>query len=310
MPDDAQVIDDLLASYRADDPSRPAVDAARWAGQFEADEKPVLLRVVRRWIETYYWGPERIESILDAVIADLRGERVAVAPLQPAGSVQAHLNKRFVSRLREHGVSMPRQSSTAEVHVYLDDVVCTGRSVERHLKRFLPRLAPGSSVLVFHLAEHAHDVKKRRAAVGALAADYGIELRTDHALRIENRPETLGGLEVIAPAPWTKRALHPSYTARINKAAFREPDLFGDGPLFADADERDVVERAFLRVGSRLAAGTKGLRPLGAGEAPSLGFGAVTFTCHDAPATMPLALWWHDPRDASAWFPLVARRAA
>jgi hypothetical protein len=127
---------------------------------------------------------------------------------------------------------------------------------------------------------------------------------------MENRPEALGGLEVIAPAPWSARALDPGYVerTRINRSAFRDPDLFGDGPLFTDAEERDVVERAFLRVGSRIAAPNKKLRPLGAGESPSLGFGAVTFTFHGAPATMPLALWWHDEHDPSAWFPLVPGR--
>lgn len=305
------MIDELLADYRADDRDRQPVDAGRWVEQFEPAEQPVLLRVVRRWIEAYYWGPERVEGVLDAVIADLGDERVAVAPLQPAMSVQAGLNRLFVRRLRAHGVSMPSQASTADVHVYLDDVVCTGRSLDRHLRRFLPRVRTGSSVLVFHLVEHAHDVRRRRHALRALALDHGVVLRTDHALRMENRPEALGGLEVVAPTRWSAHALDPAYTTatRVTSGAFRDPDLFGDGPLFADPDERDVVERALLRIGSRIAAVNRRLRPLGAGESPSLGFGAVTFTFHDAPATVPLALWWHDRRDPSVWFPLVAGRA-
>jgi len=205
---------------------------------------------------------------------------------------------------------MPSQSSGADVHVYLDDVVCTGRSLDRHLRRFLPRVKPGSSVLVFHLVEHAHDVRCRRDALRALALEHDVTLRTDHALRMENRPEALGGLEVIAPTRWSAHALDPAYVTRtrVAKGAFRDPDLFGDGPLFDDGEERDVVERAFLRVGSRIAATNKKLRPLGTGESPSLGFGAVTFTYHGAPTTMPLALWWHDQRDPAAWFPLVAGR--
>lgn len=304
------MIDELLGSYRAEDPEPPVVDAGRWAEQFEADEQPVLLRVVRRWLEAYYWDPARVEDTLDAVITDLGAERVAVAPLQPAGSTQACLNRRFVRRLRAHGVSIPTMASAADVHVYLDDVVCTGRSLERHLRRFLPRVAPGTSVLVFHLVEHAHDVRNRRMAVRATADVHGVRLRTDHALRMENRPQTLGGLEVIAPAPWSARALDPAYAkrTRVGKAAFRAPDLFGDGPLFADADERDVVERAFLRVGSGIAARDRSVRPLGAGEGSSLGFGAVTCTFHDASRTMPPALWWHDPADPAAWFPLAAAR--
>lgn len=300
---DAAAIDERLASYHA------PVDAARWVEQFEPDEQPVLLRVVRRWVDAYYWDPARVEDVLDAVINDLGDERVAIAPLQPAGSAQACLNKLFVRRLRAHGVSMATQSSHADVHVYLDDVVCTGRSLDRHLRRFLPRVRPGSSVLVFHLVEHAHDNKRRRVALRAVADEHGVHLRSDHALRVENRPEVLGGLEVLAPAPSSARAIHPSYRPRVRKAAFRAPDLFGEGPLFADAEERDVVERALLRVGSHIAAANPKLRPLGAGEGASLGFGAVSFTFHDAPATMPLALWWHDPKRPSEWFPLVARRA-
>jgi len=298
---DTEVIDDLLGEFHA------PVDSARWVEQFGADEQAPLLRAVRRWVEAYYWGPERIEGVLDAVIADLRGERVGVVPMQPADSVQACLNKRFVSRLRAHGVSIAVRASNADVHVYLDDVICTGRTLDRNLRRLIPRVRPGSSVLAFHLVQHAHDSRQRRAALHALAAEHGVELRTDHALRMENRPETLGGLEVIAPAPWSARALDPSYVnrSRVTKRAFRDPDLFGDGPLYADGDERDVVEGALLRVGSRIAARSTKLRPLGAGEGPSLGFGAVTFTYHDVPATVPLALWWRD----ADWHPLVARRA-
>ena len=310
MRSDVEVIDELLVDYRADDHEFAGVDAGRWVEQFEPGEQPVLLRAVRRWIESYYWDPDRVEDVLDAVITDLGAERVAVAPLQPAGSTQACMNRLFVRRLRAHGVSIPTQSAGADVHVYLDDVVCTGRSLDRHLRRFLPRVKAGSSVLVFHLVEHAHDVRCRRDALGALAREHDVVLRTDHALRMENRPEALGGLEVIAPTPWSAHALDPAYASvtRVTRRAFRDPDLFGDGPLFADADERDVVERALLRVGSRIAAANRRLRPLGAGESPSLGFGAVTFTFHDAPTTMPLAFWWHDPRDATAWFPLVPGR--
>jgi hypothetical protein len=307
---DAEVIDELLGSYRAEEPDPPKVNATRWVEQFRPDEQVVLLRVVRRWLEAYYWSPERVEAVLDAVLADLRDERVAVAPLQPAGSVQARLNRMFVQRLRAHGVSVPTQSSRADVHVYLDGVVCTGRTLDRALRRYLPRVRPGTSVLVFHLASHTHDVKGRRAALESVARQCDVELRTDHALALENRPASLGGLEVLVPTSWAAHAIDTRYArrTRVGRAAFREADLFGDGPLFADAEERAVVEAALLRVGSRIAAGERGLRPLGAGEAPSLGFGSVTFTFHGAPPTLPLALWWHDPADPTAWFPLVPAR--
>jgi hypothetical protein len=34
----------------------------------------------------------------------------------------------------------------------------------------------------------------------------------------------------------------------------------------------------------------------------------VTFSFHDVTTTMPPALWWHDPREPEAWFPLVPKR--
>lgn len=297
MADDAERIDELLASFHE------PVDAARWVEQFRPDEHETLLRVVRRWIEAYYWDPARVEGVLDAVIADLGDERVAIAAVQPAGSTQAALNKLFVKRLRTHGVVMPNRPGAADVHIYLDGVACSGRTLDRHLGRFLPRVTPGHSVLVFHVVEHAHDAKGRRAALHESAREHGVHLRTDHALRIENRPETLGGLEVLTPAPWTWTSISADYK-RVGKAAFREPDLWGDGPLWDDADERDAVERAFLRVGSRIAAHTPRVRPLGTGEGTSLGFGNLSFTFHDAMPTMPLALWW----SSDEWFPLVAAR--
>jgi len=297
VADDAERIDELLVSFHE------PVDAARWVEQFGPEEQETLLRVVRRWIEAYYWDPARVEDVLDAVINDLGDERVAIAPVQPAGSTQAALHKLFVKRLRAHGVVMPARASVADVHVYLDGVACSGRTLDRHLRRFLPRVAPGASVLVFHLVEHALDVKDRRAALAALAAEHGVALRTDHALRVENRPETLGGLEVLVPSPWSAPAIVADYK-RVSTKAFREPDLWGDGPLWAEPDERDVVERAFLRVGSRIARTAPRVRPLGVGEGTSLGFGCLSFTFHDALPTMPLALWW----SGDDWFPLVAAR--
>jgi hypothetical protein len=297
VADDAERIEELLVSFHE------PVDAARWVEQFAPDEQETLLRVVRRWIEAYYWDPARVEDVLDGVINDLGDERVAIAPTQPAGSVQACLNKLLVKRLRVHGVVMPSRSNAADVHVYLDGVVCSGRTLDRHLRRLLARVPEGSTVLVFHLVEHAHDVKDRRAALAAAAAEHGVTLRTDHALRIENRPEAVGGLEVLVPTPWSAQYLDPGYK-RVGKAAFREPDLWGDGPLFADPDERDVVERALLRVGSHIASSAPRVRPLGVGEGTSLGFGCVSWTFHDAMPTMPLALWWQD----ESWFPLVAAR--
>jgi hypothetical protein len=297
VADDAERIDELLASFHE------PVDAARWAEQFEPDEQEHVLRVVRRWIEAYYWDPARVEDVLDALINDLGDERVAIAPLQPAGSVQACLNKLLVKRLRAHGLVMPTRVAAADVHVYLDGVACTGRTLDKHLRRYLPRVAPGSSVLVFHLVEHAHDVKERRAALHTLADELGVVLRTDHALRVENRHEALGGLETVMPTPWSARAIDAEYK-RVGRAAFREVDLWGDGPLWDDPEERDVVECALLRIGSGIAKRAPRVRPLGVGEGTSLGFGCVSWTFHDAQPTMPLALWWQD----DTWFPLVASR--
>jgi len=293
VPDDAAVIDDLVVA-----------DAGRWVEQFPAEDQDVLLGAVRRWVATYHWDHERIEGVLDALLADLRDERVAVAAMQPVGSAQAALDNLFVRRLRAHGVAMPRTLIDADVHVYLDDVLCTGRTLDRHLRRLLPRVRPGASVLVFHLVAHTADVRGRRAALDAYARELGVELRWDHALAVENRPETLGGLEVVAPGPWSRSALDPAWTSRLSAHAFRAPDLFGVGPLYADEDERDVVERALLRAGSRIAARDKRVRPLGAGENGSLGFGALSWTCFGVPATVPPALWWSD----DDWFPLVGDR--
>jgi hypothetical protein len=313
VPSDAEVIEATVADFRSDDLEPPRVDAERWAAQFEPDESPVLLRVVRRWVERYYWPRPKVWDALDALADRLDLASIAVVPSQPRRSGQATLDRLFDLVLRERGVVKRPLSAGAGLHVYLDDLGCTGRTLERHLRPFLSKVTPGSRVVAFHLVEHAHDVRRRREALATLARDRDIDLRFETATRLENRPATLGGLEVLTPTSWSAAGLVPEYRAstRVSKAAFRERDLFGDGPLFADADERDIVERALLRIGSTIALAAEhepGLRPLGAGESPSLGFGSVAFTFHNAPATMPVALWWRDPRRPDPWFPLVPRR--
>jgi hypothetical protein len=300
--DDVEELEARLADYRCDDAVPPRVDAARWASQFRPDEQATMLRVARRWVERYYWPRDRVVEALEKVAADLDDGPIAVMPRQGAGSGQATLNRLFDRILRERRVAKAPLTSGARVHVYLDDLCCTGRTLDRYLRPFVGSLAPGSQVVVFHLVEHTLDA--RRAEVERSARERGVLLRFVAGQRLENRPGALGGLDVVMPTPWAAGALAPDYDAKVTRRAFRERDLFGDGPLFVDADERDVVERALLRTGSCLArgAGKPAVRPLGFGASGTLGFGAVACTFHNAPNTMPLALWWSD-----GWFPLLPR---
>jgi hypothetical protein len=300
---DAEAIEALLAGFRCDDVEPPRIDSARWAAQFEPDERPVLLRVVRRWVERYYWPRERVVGALRALADELDGP-VAVVPSQPAMSGQAKLNRMFDRVLRERHVAKHPLTAGARVHVYLDDMCCTGRTADRGLRRLIASVPSGSHVVALHLAEHTH-LRGLRAGVEEAARQRGVLVRFAAGQLLESDPASLGGLEVLIPTPWAATALASEYVAstRVTRRAFRERDLFGDGPLYDDGDERDVVERALLRVGSRLVLGSKHVRPLGAGPSGTLGFGAVAFTFQNAPLALPPALWWSD-----GWFPLVPRR--
>lgn len=297
---DAAAIESALADFRCDDVDPPRIDAERWAGQFEVDEQPVLLRVVRRWAERYYWRRERVVAALESLADELDGGPVAVVPSQPAATGQAKLNRMFDRALRERHVAKHPLTSGARVHVYLDDLCCSGRTLTRHLRSTLAALPSGSQLVVFHVLEHT---ASDRAAVARVAGERGVLLRFASGQRLESDPAALGGLEVVIPTPWAASVLPADL--KVHKRSVRERDLFGDAPLYVDAEERDVVERALLRVGARLTVGHKHVRALGAGPAGSLGFGAVGFTFQNAPLAMPPALWW----SADGWFPLVPRRA-
>src|SRR5258708_4364280 len=233
MRSDVDAITALVADFRTDDLDPPRIDAGRWVEQFSAEEQPVLLGAVRRWLETYYWPRARVRSALEALADRLDLSSLAVVPSQPMRSGQAQLNRMFDRVLLDRGVRKRPLSAGAARHVYLDDMCCTGRTLLRHLNHFVGTVEPGAPVVVFHLIDHAEDHGARRAKLARTAHDRGVELRFDSAVTLENRRTALGGLEVITPTPWSASAIADGY--RVPTRAFRERDLFGDGPLFVDA---------------------------------------------------------------------------
>ena len=299
MGDLAGVIEQGLASYRAlDRGPAPRLDVDRWVSQFHPYEQEALLRTVAAAVDRSFWPFERVVAALES-FADGLGpalERSAIVPTQGPRSGQATLDRLWGHVLVGRGIRQCRPAD-AVVRVYLDDALCTGRTMERGLRRFLAAAAPPVRVpvIAWHVFDFTWDAADRRSTVEGV--------RFASAATYENRPSALGGLDVVWPLPGL--ALD-GYGRRVSRAAFRPRDLFGDGALFVEDGDRELVEGALVRAGIRLAAaiGRPALRPLGAGEGATLGFGCMAATFHGAPATMPLALW----SDADGWFPLLPRR--
>jgi len=298
----AGVIEQSLASYRAlDRGPAPRLDVDRWVSQFHPFEREPLLRTVAAAVERSFWSFDRVVAALEA-FADGLGptalERSAIVPTQGPRTGQATLDRLWGHVLVGRGIR-PCRPADALVRIYLDDALCTGRTMERGLRRFLAADPPVRvPVIAWHVFDFTSDPGDRRAEVAA-----GGGVRFASAATYENRPSALGGLDVLWPLPGTPL---DGYARRVHRAAFRPRDLFGDGALFVEDGDREIVEGALVRAGVRLAAaiGRPALRPLGAGEGASLGFGCMAATFHGAPATMPLALW----ADADGWFPLLPRR--
>jgi hypothetical protein len=296
----AGVIEQSLSSYRAlDRGPAPRLDVDRWVRQFHPFEQEPLLRTVAAAVERSFWSFDRVVAALES-FADGLGpalERSAIVPTQGPRTGQATLDRLWGHVLVGRGIRQCRPAD-ALVRVYLDDALCTGRTMERGLRRFLTAGPPVRvPVIAWHVFDFAWDPAGRRSALG----DGGV--RFTSAATYENRPSALGGLDVVWPLPGLPL---DGYGRRVGRGAFRPRDLFGDGALFLEEGDREIVEGALVRVGVRLAAaaGRPALRPLGAGEGPTLGFGCMAATFHGAPATMPLALW----SDADGWFPLLPRR--
>ena len=301
MGDLAGVIEGSLASYRALDRG-PAVplDVDRWVSQFAPYEREPLLRTVGALVDRSFWSFDRVVAALES-FADGLGpalERSAIVPTQGPRTGQAALDRLWGHVLVGRGIR-PCRPSDAVVRVYFDDGCCSGRTMERGLRRFLDGDPPVRvPVVAWHVFDHSWDPLGRR---DRLASEWGV--RFVSAATYENRPSALGGLDVVWPLPGVPL---DGWRRRVGRGAFRARDLFGDGALYVEPGDREIVEGALLRVGVRLASvmARPALRPLGAGEGASLGFGCMAATFHGAPASMPLALW----SDADGWFPLLPRR--
>lgn len=296
MGDLAAVIEGALGSYRGLDRLPPTVDVDRWVSQFHPHEREPLLRTVSAFVDRSYWSFDRVMAAVES-FADGLGpalERSAIVPTQGPRTGQATLDRLWGHVLASRGVR-PCRASDALVRVHLDDSCCTGRTMERGLRRFLASNEVRVPVVAWHVFDFAWDPLDRRSKLAPV--------RFAAAATYENRPSALGGLDVVWPLPGVSL---DGYGRRVGRGAFRARDLFGDGALFLEEGDREIVEAALLRVGVRLSSvtGKPSLRPLGCGEGSSLGFGCMAATFHGAPASMPLALW----SDVDGWFPLLPRR--
>ena len=296
-------------------------------------ERLLFLQGLRTALTNSYWSASRIRMYMRPLLSMTGvhdgGEWVMLA-LQEMESSQLRLVRDVDAR--DGLLVSSRFLESHDSYIYVDDAAYTGRTLVKYFQRIADELSVMSKkprqLVVWHLTEYSNETMGRLGEQLGRLQNLKVEVnfqRVEDFSTNTNDGEKLGVLfpdSRCAESPIVQRFFNKSDATRIMKD---KPDLWRDrnapykDGLFANEEERHVVEYALLEVGCWLVRRTEGwnglIRPLGYVSSyrdVSFGFGSMFATCHNSANTTPLAMWWGDadarPSSAlSLWKPLLPR---
>ncbi len=324
-----------VADYRQGEvaPITPArVD--RWVCQFDPADQLTLLAELDGLLRAYYVSRAEARAFICRCLAHegIFGPPVrdglihtCFLNVQRKGNSQRDLLLMVDEIARaEHGVSLAECGQEPQRYIYLDDCLFTGATALDDLAWAIPQCAPNAELhLVFFAIYRRHlDYFWRRLMTLANTHRLNVHIWRAHEFHdVRARPERFDGLWPTAAMLDDETRAYLRETRRTSGAGaaylFRPEGLPYQDTFFSSATARDVVERAFLRVGVRLAGEARQpnpyLRPLGYEKWSGLGYGAFFITYRNCPNNCPLALWWGEEGYAAdhplgGWLPLFSRK--
>ncbi|MGD9971814.1 MAG: hypothetical protein AB7S77_02010 [Desulfatirhabdiaceae bacterium] len=320
------------ADYRMGEIPPPTLQHVdRWVQQFEEPVQLPLLRELNHVLKKTYFSREIVSKFF---AKQVKHEKIAGAnpcdfwrtahflEIQKQGNSQADIRNLFGETLMSQcNIAIGDCGSDGGAFIYLDDALFSGSRIGNDLTSWVTESAPSFAVVhILVIAAHRlgewqclERLKKESATIGKR-----INFHCWAATRLENRKSYRNVSEVLWPATLPDDATLAAYMTHENKFPFqpRQPGGQVEHGIFSSEEGRQLLEREFLLAGMRIRSfsqnPSRSLRPLGF-SAFGLGFGSMIVTFRNCPNNCPLALWWGDPKAASAhpfrkWYPLFPRK--
>lgn len=309
-------------------PDAKCVDT--WVKQFAESVQLPILSEMDHVLKRTYFSRERVEKFLGGLM-EARGlvggdprkfwSGVSLLNIQQGGNSQREMRSMFNRLLKDKFGLTIAERDNASVHVYLDDVICTGNRVRNDLEAWINNRAPAKSTLhIIVIASHKHGQwytkeggwSSERPTLQEIATKAGkeISIKWWPAIQYEDRKTYSHKADVLRPTAIPNDTAVQNYVATMKyEPVLREPGSVGANNLFSADENKIRLEQEFLIKGAKIRRLCpnlpKTMRPLGHARLESLGFGSLVVTFRNCPNTAPLALW-ANPWDGS-WYPLFPR---
>ncbi len=313
-------IAETIADYREGHPVRPTPEHVdRWVSQFDAPVRLPILREMDHVLKRTYFSRATTIEYMTTVFrsSKLVGEdpcafwtRVRFLDIQRRGDSQKEMLVLFGNLLeKECGVGVNDCGADPHAFVYLDDAIFSGGRVHEDLAAWIGDEAPSQAnlhVIVIATHEGAWFNKKK---IDKVVEDSGkkIDINWWRFINLENRKKYRDSSDVLWPVSIPEENSVLDYVTALNHPLdLREPGQVGGKEIFSSDENRQILEREFLKAGVRIRDMCPYLnnfqRPLGNMILKTLGFGSLIVTFRNCPNNAPLVLWVGDP-----WYPLFPR---
>lgn len=311
-----------------------------WIKQFEPKVRRPILLEIEKILNERYISRRRAKKILyDRILEmtkyfEFKNPRIFLKNsqflnLQEPGKSQSDmliiLNEVLISKFK---LTLDDCGSKSKNYsIYIDDVLCTGNTLVRDLKRWtsqpfnsrnsnLNAINKGMTTLVccyifIHTSNYTKKYYDMRHNISRAIADghhMFYEIEVDNEIKSASRYECLLPIKIIASREIKK------YQKRINKEVdsyledksfqnvtehfYRHEKRPTNETFFSNSKRRNLVENAFLLKGIEIlsTANTKkeNVRALGYAlpSVRSFGFGTLCFTWRNVPNNTPLVFWY------------------
>ncbi|MGI0480691.1 hypothetical protein ACN4EE_07865 [Geminocystis sp. CENA526] len=310
----------------------------KWVSQFEKEDQLIILYEINNLLSKYYFSKSKTVSFLKAIFKrqDIFGENPSSTipctnflNIQRKGSSQKDLIK-LASNVayNEYGTIINENISSPIGFIYLDDCIFSGNTVVHDLESLLSQNKLSNCQIYFvFLACHSSGIKYMFKRLQTVAKKKNIDLpHYFYSVEFENNDLNSDKYDCL----WSKEVTNDNYVFNFvnlvsnnaqqkgwNPRLFRPDHVPSQETLFSSPQNRDIVEKAFLKKGAYICSlpknRQKSMRPMGYEYLESLGFGSIFITYRNIANNCPLVLWWGDPSYSSShpfsqWYPLFPRK--
>lgn len=308
----------------------------RWINQFQQAEQKAILEEIDHLLDQCYLSKEDARAFLRGFVtaesafgqspaSTLRN--IAFLDIQTRGSSQREMLELMEEILEEEfQLPLSRETST-NTFLYVDDCIYTGNRLRYDVVDWIQNLAPNNATLiVYHYAHFSQGFKYAQRHIRQAARAKNIKVKYWYTIEFNN--SYYGPIEFCYPKDLQHDPSVYSYFNDVNERcitngyrqiSFRSNNQPTEETFFSHANNRDTLEKAFLREGTKLVHAANNpstsMRPLGFQKLESLGFGALFFTYRNVANNCPLVLWYGDPdhydppHPFSQWYPLFPRKS-